>query len=116
MPPEALTSLKTAFTALSSVMPSSPTGPLSMKNPPSLMVSAVTPMSVAPPLPAAGAADGPVADGPAVPERAPLARPGMGPAAGPAAAPEAVAARPGAAEPGAGEPDAAAAGEPVGPA
>src|SRR5207248_8313022 len=47
---------------------SSPTGPLSMKKPPSLIVSAVTPMSVAPPFPAAGAGEagaaGPVGDGP----------------------------------------------------
>src|SRR5438105_7469975 len=35
-------------------MPSSPTGPLSMKKPPSLILSAVTPTSVAPPFPWAG--------------------------------------------------------------
>src|SRR5260221_474048 len=59
-------------------MPSSPTGPLSMKNPPSLMVSPVTPTSVAPPLPPAGAADG---------------FPAAGPGAGPPAAQNTVAAR-----------------------
>src|SRR5947209_19814467 len=85
MPPAALTSLNTDFTALSSVMPSSPTGPLAMRNPPSLMVSAVTPTSVAPPLPPAGAAvDGPVADGPPadgrVPDPVAAAAAGRGPA------------------------------------
>src|SRR5882757_8727287 len=102
MPPVALTSLNTAFTALRSVMPSSPTGPLSMKKPPSLMLSAVTPMSVAPPLPAAGpGARVPEADAPGA-EPAPFLAP---PAEGPAAA-ERAADRP---------PDAAAAGAALAP-
>src|SRR5581483_4026015 len=129
MPPEAFTSLNIAFTDLRSVMPSSPTGPLSMKNPPTLMVSAVTPTSVAPPLPWAGTGVArPVfrspgaavaADGRLPPDSAAALRPAAVPpaaltagAAGPAADPEGVA--PGADTPPAGvTPGAPAAADPA---
>ncbi len=63
-------------------MPSSPTGPLSMKKPPSLMLSAVTPTSVAPPFPWAGPGAGARAPDPL---EAAAAVPGTTGASGPAA-------------------------------